>query len=119
MKITFPIFKTSMNVFVEETDAEKRRRKHRNNRVKKATEPKVAEQAPQAKTDEKKDMKEPRKEQFLMAEVENIVHNKFKQTEEVKALNSRSYKDHPRHYQLKSIIPRQFATNDAPRSTSC
>nr|XP_008201104.1 PREDICTED: lon protease homolog, mitochondrial isoform X1 [Tribolium castaneum] len=75
MKLSFPLFKTTMNVFVEEADAEKRRRKPaRNNRVKK-TETKTPD-----------DKKEPPKEQFLMAEVENVMHNKFKQTEEVKAL---------------------------------
>ena len=74
-----------MNIFVEENDAEKRRRKHRNNRVKKTADPKTPETS-QTKPEEKKETKDPSKEMFLMAEVENVVHNKFKQTEEVKAL---------------------------------
>lgn len=74
MKLTFPSFKTTMNVFPEETDTEHRRRKTRNNRVKK-----IAEQEPPTSG------KLP-KEGLLMAEVENVVHNKFRQTEEVKAL---------------------------------
>lgn len=98
MKLTFPLFKTTMNVIVEETDAEKRRRKHRNNRLKKAmTETKSSEvkEVPVAKEgekgSEKKDATENNGEEkkpdvLLMAEVENVVHNKFRQTEEVKAL---------------------------------
>lgn len=64
-----------MHIFPEETDTDHRRRKSRNNRVKKAPEqepPKIDAKLP--------------KEGLLMAEVENVVHNKFRQTEEVKAL---------------------------------
>lgn len=71
MKITFPSFKTTMHIFPEEKETEPRRRKVRNNRIKKAV-----EQEP----------KKLEKEGVLMAEVENVVHNKFRQTEEVKAL---------------------------------
>lgn len=65
-----------MNVFVEEAEVDKRRRKARNNRVRKATDQKAHEERREP----------PPKEQFIMAEVENVMHNKFKQTEEVKAL---------------------------------
>lgn len=65
-----------MNVFVDETDADKRRRKLRNNR------PKKVEPTKQETSEEKEPVKEP----LLMVEVENVVHNKFRQTEEVKAL---------------------------------
>ncbi|KAJ8985626.1 hypothetical protein NQ317_015121 [Molorchus minor] len=51
---------------------QKRRRKPRNNRIKKIP-------------DDTKEAK-PGKEGILMAEVENVIHNKFRQTEEVKAL---------------------------------
>lgn len=67
-----------MNVLVEETDAEKRRRKVRNNRPKK-----VVEQKPDSSSTE---TKQAGKEPLLMVEVENVVHNKFRETEEVKAL---------------------------------
>lgn len=93
MKLTFPTFKTTMNVFVEESDADKRRRK-RNNRFKKAaqdTKPveevkgdKVTTDKSEAKTEEA--VKDKPKEGLFMVEVENITHNKFRQTEEVKAL---------------------------------
>lgn len=79
MKLTFPSFKTTMHIFPEESDIDNRRRKARNNRIKKPIEP--ASQAEPSKTAEKLS-----KEGVLMAEVENVVHNKFRQTEEVKAL---------------------------------
>lgn len=76
IKLNFPIFNTSMNIFVEDSDSDKKRRKARNNRIKKPfPDPKIP-----PNSDEKK------VEPFLMAEVENVVHNKFKQTEEVKAI---------------------------------
>lgn len=91
MKLTFPTFNTTMNVFVEESEAEKRRRKLRNNRLKKAP----VDARPHERRDEKvkygdakppEGTKDVKKEGLLMVEVENIVHNKFRQTEEVKAL---------------------------------
>lgn len=75
MKLNFPSFKTTMHIFPEESDTEPRRRKMRNNRIKKASEQESL------KTNETLP-----KEGLLMAEVENVVHNKFRQTEEVKAL---------------------------------
>lgn len=87
MKLTFPLFNTTMNVFVEESETEKRRRKLRNNRMKKSSDIKPVEaekEKPKAETVDTKvrDKKEP----LMMVEVENVIHNKFRQTEEVKAL---------------------------------
>ncbi|KAL3278224.1 hypothetical protein HHI36_013563 [Cryptolaemus montrouzieri] len=96
MKLTFPLFKTVMNVIIEETDAEKRRRKHRNNRMKKGiTDTKASEvkEIPAVKekdNEQEQDAAEKKEDKkldvLLMAEVENVVHNKFRQSEEVKAL---------------------------------
>lgn len=67
-----------MNIFVEDSENDKKRRKLRNSRVKKPF--------PDLKVPPPSDGGEKKVEPFLMAEVENIVHNKFKQTEEVKAV---------------------------------
>lgn len=97
-----------MNVLVEESEAEKRRRKLRANRakrtaaeVKPAEVPKEPEKAKTEKEASAKPEDKPKttpaadaakaqsakdKEALLMVEVENIMHNKFRQTEEVKAL---------------------------------
>lgn len=87
MKLTFPLFNTTMNVFVEDTETDKRRRKLRN-RQKRAAEVRAEDETKEIpevpeKTEEQK-VKE--KEPLLMVEVENLIHNKFRQTEEVKAL---------------------------------
>lgn len=79
MKITYPSFKTTMHIFPEDPESDKRRRKIRNNRIKKTA---VEDDSKDQKPGESKTLKEG----FLMAEVENVVHNKFRQTEEVKAL---------------------------------
>lgn len=76
-----------MNIFVEDTETDKRRRKIRN-RQRRAVEIKQDEEIKEIppvaeKTEEQKVKKE---EPLLMVEVENLVHNKFRQTEEVKAL---------------------------------
>ncbi|XP_022900819.2 lon protease homolog, mitochondrial isoform X1 [Onthophagus taurus] len=104
VKLKFPIFNTSINVFVEESDAEKRRRKLRNaQRAKKpdakietktetkpdpktATKTETKTESKTAEATSKEKSKETPKEPLLMVEVENVVHNKFRQTEEVKAL---------------------------------
>ncbi|XP_044756409.1 lon protease homolog, mitochondrial isoform X2 [Coccinella septempunctata] len=98
IKITGQILDIEEEPVKEETDAEKRRRKHRNNRLKKGlTETKSSEvkEVPVAKdtekeTEQKNEKKDEDKEKkldaLLMAEVENVVHNKFRQTEEVNAL---------------------------------
>lgn len=85
MKLTFPLFKTTMNVFVEDTETDKRRRKLRNRQKRAASaEAKPDESAETAEKPEEQRARE--KEPLLMVEVENLVHNKFRQTEEVKAL---------------------------------
>lgn len=100
MKLHFPLFKTSMNVLVEDSPPtqERRRRTLRNNRLGKKgvqeTAPAADEKKPAeasvdpAKTSQTKDtpLKEDLKEPLLMVEVENVVHKKFRQTEEVKAV---------------------------------
>lgn len=78
MKLKFPPFNNEFNVNVEETDAEKRRRKHRN--IKNTQTAKII--PPLTKEEVEKGAVEP----VLMVEVENVTHDKFKQTEEVKAL---------------------------------
>lgn len=81
LKIHFPAFNTTIKVpnISEEGDA-RGRRKNRANRIKKShPEIKSVEEEPKAPP-------QPGAEPLLMAEVENVVHNKFRQTEEVKAL---------------------------------
>lgn len=88
-----------MNVLVEDTEADKRRRKYRNNRKKTLSADTTSEKVDKAEPVKEKSDKEaenmraketPLKgsvvEPLLMVEVENLVHNKFRQTEEVKAL---------------------------------
>ncbi|GJQ81602.1 hypothetical protein Trydic_g9977 [Trypoxylus dichotomus] len=86
IKITGQIFDLEEEPPKEESETDKRRRKLRNNRLKKPSEIKPVEsEKPKVETisdDKVKDKKEP----LMMVEVENVVHNKFRQTEEVKAL---------------------------------
>lgn len=100
MKLHFPLFKTSMNVLVEDPPPtqERRRRTLRNNRLGKKNIQETVSAAeerplPEASADnvnmpQTKDtpLKEELKEPLLMVEVENVVHKKFRQTEEVKAV---------------------------------
>nr|CAD7394125.1 unnamed protein product [Timema cristinae] len=102
MTIKFPLFNTSIAVSVEESDLERRRRKRRKKRplVVNALEGEVEEK----KEDEVQgevsgpEVQEegtgpqnatppfPKQQPVLMVEVENVNHEKFRQTEEVKAL---------------------------------
>lgn len=78
-----------------ETDAEKRRRKHRLNRLLTNTK-NGKDESGEAVEGETGDLKQPKKpkvirddsgaQPLLMVEVENIQHEPFKQTQEVKAL---------------------------------
>ncbi|XP_065157835.1 lon protease homolog, mitochondrial-like [Atheta coriaria] len=77
MNLQFPLFKTSMNVL--DDDTRKRKGRNNNNRLKKTPEVKPAPATTAG-------ISTPPKEPLLMVEVENVVHNKFRQTEEVKAL---------------------------------
>ena len=97
MKLKFPLFNVELNVAREESDAERRRRKYRNTRKPASKEPETAEQPAKDAKDAKeaKDPKDPKDtkasrkpapDQVMMAKVENMVHEKFQQTEEVKAL---------------------------------
>ncbi|XP_047505644.1 lon protease homolog, mitochondrial isoform X2 [Pieris napi] len=73
IKITGHFIEDEIETGPAETDAERRRRKYRNSRK---------------KTDEK-EVKETKKlppDQVIMVKVENVMHEKFKQNEEVKAL---------------------------------
>ncbi|KAF7278454.1 hypothetical protein GWI33_008413 [Rhynchophorus ferrugineus] len=91
LKLHFPAFNTTINIpkISEETDT-RGRRKGRNNRLKKSfPEIKTVEEKTQTEKimqESGESPKEPKLEPLLMAEVENVVHNKFRQTEEVKAL---------------------------------
>ncbi|KAF9424525.1 hypothetical protein HW555_000336 [Spodoptera exigua] len=81
MKLKFPLFNVELNVAREESDAERRRRKYRNTRKQVSKEP-VAEDTAK----EPKETKKPAPDQVMMVKVENLMHEKFQQTEEVKAL---------------------------------
>lgn len=85
------MFKTQFTVSPDESDADKRRRKHRLARLNKKGD-KTA--AAEPSTDEKpKETKKPKIvkgdndiQPLLMVEVENVQNEPFKQTQEVKAL---------------------------------
>ncbi|XP_026333399.1 lon protease homolog, mitochondrial isoform X2 [Hyposmocoma kahamanoa] len=82
MKLKFPLFNIEIDVR-EESDAERRRRKYRNVRKQKTEKAEEAEEAPKVETET---VKKQVTDQVLMAKVENMNHEKFQQTEEVKAL---------------------------------
>uniref|UniRef100_A0A2A4JX53 Lon protease homolog, mitochondrial n=1 Tax=Heliothis virescens TaxID=7102 RepID=A0A2A4JX53_HELVI len=91
MKLKFPLFNMELNVTREESDAERRRRKYRNTRKQASKEPETGDAAATATatasaTASAKDSKKPAPDQVMMVKVENMVHEKFQQTEEVKAL---------------------------------
>ncbi|XP_022824320.1 lon protease homolog, mitochondrial isoform X3 [Spodoptera litura] len=95
MKLKFPLFNVELNVAREESDAERRRRKYRNTRKQVSKEPAAATATATATTataeaedapKEPKDSKKPAPDQVMMVKVENLMHEKFQQTEEVKAL---------------------------------
>ncbi|CAG2063429.1 unnamed protein product [Timema podura] len=107
MIIKFPLFNTSIAVSVEESDLERRRRKRRKKRplVVNALEGDALEgEVEEKKEDEMQgevsgpEVQEegtgpqnatppfPKQQPVLMVEVENVNHDKFRQTEEVKAL---------------------------------
>ncbi|XP_041980919.1 lon protease homolog, mitochondrial [Aricia agestis] len=74
MKLKFPVFNVEFNVTREETDAERRRRKYRNTKRKEADRSK------------EESREKPLPEHVMMVKVENVMHEQFQQTEEVKAL---------------------------------
>ncbi|CAG9566323.1 unnamed protein product [Danaus chrysippus] len=82
MKLKFPVFNVEFNVTREESDAERRRRKYRNTRRQRNDTD--AEQ--EKEVQDTKDAKKPPPDQLMMVKVENMMHEKFQQNEEVKAL---------------------------------
>ncbi|PZC75243.1 hypothetical protein B5X24_HaOG206550 [Helicoverpa armigera] len=87
MKLKFPLFNMELNVTREESDAERRRRKYRNTRKQSSKEPETGDASATASASAPpKDSKKPAADQVMMVKVENMVHEKFQQTEEVKAL---------------------------------
>lgn len=84
IKITGQILENEEEAPRDESDNEKRRRKARNNRAKKTS---MTVDTKQGETQPKQqDEGLTTKDLLLMVEVENVVHHKFRQTEEVKAL---------------------------------
>lgn len=81
MKLKFPIFNIEFNVTLEDTDAERRRRKHRNTRK-----PRAEVKENNDVEQQQKETKKPQPDHVMMVKVENVMHEKFQQTEEVKAL---------------------------------
>lgn len=75
--IRYPMFKTKINVTLDESDADKRRRKHRLRNKKESS-----NEIRNDNNTETNNTEQP----VLMVEVENIQHSVYKQTEEIKAL---------------------------------
>ncbi|XP_026466181.1 lon protease homolog, mitochondrial isoform X2 [Ctenocephalides felis] len=71
----------------KESRAEQRRRKHQSSRIKPiASRPEVVQKKTEEVESTVESDKSKTKQPLLMVEVENVVHNKYQQTEEVKAL---------------------------------
>lgn len=88
IKITGQFIEEEMETGPAETDAERRRRKHRNSRKKsgKKIEEKVEEGVEkEMESETAKEKVKAASDQILMVKVENMMHEQFKQTEEVKA----------------------------------
>lgn len=87
MKLKFPLFNVEFDVTREESDAERRRRKYRNTRKPRAEpEPETEPDAAAEKAEKPEKKEKPLPDQVMMVKVENMMHEKFQQTEEVKAL---------------------------------
>ncbi|GAB0086329.1 Lon protease homolog, mitochondrial [Sergentomyia squamirostris] len=94
--LNFPMFNVKIHVSAEETNVEKRRRKHRTHRILKhvrnannsptEAEKKSLEEKEKVREAKRRPLIEGEKQPLLMVEVENIKQESFKQTEEVKAL---------------------------------
>ncbi|OWR51500.1 Lon protease protein [Danaus plexippus plexippus] len=82
MKLKFPVFNVEFNVTREESDAERRRRKYRNTRRQRND----SDAEHEKEVQEPKEAKKPPPDQLMMVKVENMMHDKFQQNEEVKAL---------------------------------
>ena len=88
--IKFPLFNTTISVSPDESSADKRRRKHR---LARQMNNKTANGGQNGAQTEAKEVKKPKvikddssDQPLLMVEVENVQHEPFKQTQEVKAL---------------------------------
>ncbi|ETN67828.1 ATP-dependent protease La [Anopheles darlingi] len=88
MTIKYPFFNTQIGVSVDEPDAEKRRRKHklRNKQVRNANNDHSVDGTPVEEAPKRRLLKDGEQQPLLMVEVENVKHESFKHTEEVKAL---------------------------------
>ncbi|XP_052862173.1 lon protease homolog, mitochondrial [Anopheles cruzii] len=88
MTIKYPFFNTQIAVSVDEPDAEKRRRKHklRNKQVRNSNNDHTADGAPVEEAPKRRLLKDGEQQPLLMVEVENVKHESYKTTEEVKAL---------------------------------
>lgn len=97
MTLNYPLFNMQLNVTTDTdqgdvSDADKRRRKHRQRLLKKSLLKEDSEEATggekQPETQElvKRPLSDGDKQPVLMVEVENVALEQFKQTEEVKAL---------------------------------
>ncbi|XP_058834753.1 lon protease homolog, mitochondrial isoform X1 [Topomyia yanbarensis] len=89
MTIKYPLFKTQINISVDESDAEKRRRKHKNRNkkiIRNANNDSTLDGEPIEEPPKRRLLKDGEHQPVLMVEVENIKHEAFKHTEEVKAL---------------------------------
>lgn len=89
MTIKYPMFNTQINVTttaaIDETDADKRRRKHKRNKKENTSDATNNDDEQKIITKERRPLATGEKQPVLMVEVENIKHEDFKQTEEVKA----------------------------------
>lgn len=87
IKITGQFIEDEIESGPAESDAERRRRKYRNTRKQTSKEPETGDATATASASATpKDSKKPAADQVMMVKVENMVHEKFQQTEEVKAL---------------------------------
>lgn len=94
IKITGQILDSKDDAPKDPGEVDKSRRNVRGNRIKKASAPTrkppdvatLSSDSTGSAPSTKEDLENKGKEHVLMVEVENVIHNKFKQTEEVKAL---------------------------------
>ncbi|XP_040161746.1 lon protease homolog, mitochondrial isoform X1 [Anopheles arabiensis] len=88
MTIQYPYFNTQIAVSVDEPDAEKRRRKHklRSKQMRNSNNDHTTDGTPLEEAPKRRLLKEGEQQPLLMVEVENVKHESFKNTEEVKAL---------------------------------
>lgn len=91
MTLKFPMFNIKLNVTnTDETDADRRRRKHKRNKNNTTHEKNDSSTGNAAaeldNAPQKRILANGEKQPLLMVEVENVVHDSYKQSEEIKAL---------------------------------